>query len=458
METFTGTVITTALPAMAKSFGSDPVRLSLGITGYMLSLAIFIPLSGWIADRHGARTIFRAAIGIFTIASVFCGLSNDLLQLVAARVIQGIGGAMMVPVGRLVLLRSVERSDYVRAMSYVVVPAFMGPVLGPPIGGFITTYLSWRWVFYLNVPIGVVGMVLVTLLIKNQREPQTPPLDWRGFILSGVSLACILYSLDLAAHGNTDATIACLGLLVAGVGIGVFAVAHARRHPFPLIDLSLFRLPTFALAVGGGVIFRIAAGAIPFLLPVFLQVGLGMTAFAAGILILADSLGNIAMNAVAPATLRRFGFRVILVYNGVLSAGAVAGPALIGVTTPDAVICVGFLLAGLLRSLQYNALSTLQYAEIPARDMSAATSLASMVQQLCNGAGIAVGAVLLQLALMSRGASAGAISARDVRVVLVAAGCLALGSLLFFRRLAPDAGAELSGHGAVAKPAPRSAD
>ncbi len=328
-------------------------------------------------------------------------------------------------------------------------PAFLGPVVGPPIGGFITTYVSWRWVFFLNIPIGIMGMVLVSFLIKNFREPQTPPLDWLGFLLSGVSLASILYSLDLAARGGAGADLAFVGLLAIGLAIGVIAVLHAQRHPYPLIDLSLFRLPTFSVGIWGGLFFRVSAGSIPFLLPVFLQVGLGMTAFVSGVLIFADALGNIAMNAAAPAVLRRFGFKKVLIYNGVLSGLAIAVPALIGAATPASVIFGVFLVAGFLRSLQYNALSTLQYAEIMGSDMSAATSFASMVQQLCSGAGIATGAVLLHLALISRGAAATALAARDVRLAFVAVGCLALVSLLFYRRLSANAGAEVSGHGIV---------
>ena len=327
METFTGTVITTALPAMARSFGSDPVRLSLGVTAYMLSLAIFIPLSGWIADRYGSRTVFRAAIGLFTLASVLCGLSDNLAELVLARVVQGVGGAMMVPVGRLVMFRSVDRSQYVRAMAWMTVPAFIGPVVGPPIGGFITTYFSWRWVFFLNVPIGILGMVLVTYLIENFRESAARPLDWLGFVLSGLSLASILYSLDLAAHGSLGDALGFVALFAAGLGVGTLAVLHALRHPTPLLNLALFRFPTFALSVWGGLFFRISAGSIPFLLPVFLQVGLGMTAFVSGMLIFADAIGNCAMNAVAPATLRRFGFRSVVVWNAVISAAGMAASA-----------------------------------------------------------------------------------------------------------------------------------
>jgi len=309
--------------------------------------------------------------------------------------------------------------------------------------------MSWRWVFFLNIPVGVIGMVLVTLLIENQREPQTPPLDWAGFLLSGVSLASLLYSLDLAARGGAGAGLAFVALLAFGLGLGIVALLHARRHPFPLIDLSLFRLPTFSVAVSGGMFFRVSAGSIPFLLPVFLQVGLGMTAFVAGVLIFADALGNVGMNAIAPAVLRRWGFRKVLLYNGVLSGCAIAAPALIGTATPAWAIFIGFIFAGLTRSMQYNALSTLQYAEVGAREMSAATSLASMVQQLCSGGGIAVAALLMQLALLTRGAAGDELAARDIRVSFVAAGLFALVAILFYRRLEARAGAEVSGHGIV---------
>jgi EmrB/QacA subfamily drug resistance transporter len=452
LETFTGTVITTALPAMAASFGTDPVRASLGVTAYMLSLAIFIPLSGWVADRHGARTVFRAAIGVFTLASVFCGLSNNLLELVLARIIQGVGGAMMVPVGRLVMLRSVPRSDYVRAMAWLVVPAFLGPVVGPPVGGFITTYFSWRWVFFINVPIGIVGMLLATILIENYREPEPKPFDWLGFLLSGASIAAVLYALDLAAHGSIGHGVLFVALMAGGIGLGWVAARHALNHSAPLIALGLFRHPTFALSIWGGMFFRTAAGSVPFLLPVFLQVGLGMTAFASGLLILADAIGNVAMNAVAPAAIRRWGFRNVLIVNGVVSALCIALGCTPSAATPVAAIFAAYLVFGFMRSLQYNALSTIQYAEIEPRDMSAATSFASMVQQLCSGGGIALAAVMMQLVLAARGAGAGALAASDIRFVFIAEGLLALSSVPFFRRLALDAGAEVSGHRA-ARPA-----
>jgi EmrB/QacA subfamily drug resistance transporter len=441
MENLDGTVITTALPTMATAFGDTPARLSLAITVYMISLAIFIPISGWVADRFGARTVFRAAIAVFTIGSVLCGLTNNLFELAAARILQGMGGAMMVPVGRLILLRSVPKPELVRAMAYLTVPALLGPVLGPPVGGFITTYASWRWIFFLNVPIGILGMVLVTLLIENYREEQTPALDWLGFVSSGGALAGLVYGLDLIGRPMM-ATDVIIAILSVSALLGAITVWHALRHPHPLIDLSLLRVPTYFASIVGGSIFRIGAGALPFLLPIMLQVGFGVTAFTSGLLTCSGAMGSFTMKMSARPILRRFGFRRVLVGNGVISGVSIMLCSLFAPTTPYVLILSVLLLGGFFRSLQYTSLNTVAYADITGGRMSGATSAASMMQQLSNGLGVALGALMLQVARRW----SGALTVFDFRAAFVLAGLLSLASVVFFARLHPAAGAEISGH------------
>ncbi|HLI10968.1 MAG TPA: MFS transporter [Alphaproteobacteria bacterium] len=445
MENLDGTIITTALPAMAESFKTTPIHLSLGITAYIFSLAVFIPISGWVADRYGSRTVFRAAIAVFTLGSALCGLCNNVPEFAAARVLQGIGGAMMVPVGRLVMLRSVAKSELVRAMAYLTVPALIGPVLGPPVGGFITTYFSWRWIFFLNLPFGILGIVLVTRLIDNYREPDSWPLDWLGFILTSIALTCLMYDSDLVGNPASSSTVILL-VLATSLGIGALAVMHARRQAHPIIDLSLLRIPTFVMTVSGGSIFRICAGAVPYLLPLLLQLGFGMTAFASGLLTFAGAVGSFTMKIATRPILKRYGFRRVLIGNGVLSAGSILVCALFSVSTPGLVIFALLLLGGFFRSLQYTSLNTLAFADIVPQKMSGATSVSSMMQQLSNGLGVALGAILLHVLLVLRGAEGEALSAADLRFAFLIVGLLSLTSLLFFRRLAADAGAEVSGH------------
>jgi EmrB/QacA subfamily drug resistance transporter len=445
MENLDGTVITTALPAMAQSFGTNPVRLSLGITSYMLSLAVFIPISGWVADRYGARTIFSAAIGVFTLGSILCGLSQNVPEFVGARVLQGIGGAMMVPVGRLVLLRSCEKSELVRAMSYLMVPAMIGPVVGPPLGGFITTFASWHWIFFLNVPIGALGMVLVRRYIENYREPALAPLDWRGFVLTGLSLSCLMYGLELV--GRADAELGqTLGFFAAGLAIGALAVRHALTHDKPLVDLALMRIPTFAATVMGGSLFRIGVGAIPFLVPLMLQVAFGMSAFSSGLLTFAAAAGSLTMKMSGGPILRRFGFRTVLVVNGAISAGFMMICVLFTPATPAVSIFMLLLAGGFFRSLEFTSLNTLAFADVSKPKMSAATSLSSMAQQVSLGAGVALGAILLHVCQNLRHAPHGPLVTGDFHVAFLLIGLISMAAVGLFLRLAPDAGWEVSGH------------
>src|SRR5690348_8331690 len=453
MENLDGTVITTALPTMATAFGDTPARLSLGVTVYMISLAIFIPISGWVADRFGARTVFRAAIAVFTVGSVLCGLTHGLLELAGARIVQGIGGAMMVPVGRLILLRSVSKPELVRAMAYLTVPALLGPVLGPPVGGFITTYASWRWIFFLNVPIGILGMVLVTLLIDNTKEAATPDLDWFGFLSSGGALAGLVYGLDLIGRPLVPADVI-IGILAASILLGTITVWHALRHPHPLIDLALLRVPSYRIGIIGGSIFRIGSGTLPFLLPIMLQVGFGVSAFTSGLLTCAAAMGSFTMKMAARPILRRFGFRRVLIGNGMISAVSITLCAAFWPTTPHAAILAVLLVSGFYRSLQYTSLNTVAYAEIGSSRMSAATSAASMMQQLSNGLGVAFGALMLQIARHW----SGALTVSDFHAAFGCAGLVSLAAVVIFLRLDPAAGAEISGHrGAAADIKPSSA-
>src|SRR5216683_592744 len=299
MENLDSTVIATALPQIAASLGEDPLRLNLAITAYLLSLAVFIPLSGWVADRYGARRVFRAAIVIFTVGSACCGLANSLPELVAARILhQGLGGAMMVPVGRLVMLRAVPKSELVRAMSYLTVPALVGPVLGPPLGGLIVTYSSWRWIFFINLPIGLLGIVLATLFIEDVRETAMWPLDVRGFLLAGLGLSGLMFGFETAGRGVLPGSLVAVLLAVGALALALY-VLHARVIAAPIIDLRLLSIPTFAGAIIGGSIFRIGVGALPFLLPLMLQLGFGLSPFASGLLTFASAAGALTMKFTA---------------------------------------------------------------------------------------------------------------------------------------------------------------
>jgi EmrB/QacA subfamily drug resistance transporter len=443
MQQIDSTVITTALPQMAISLHADPVRLSLAVTAYLLSLAIFVPVSGWAADRFGGRVVFRAAIALFTLGSILCGLSGNVVELTAARVLQGLGGAMMVPVGRLVLFRSVEKTALIATMAYLQVPAQIGPVLGPPIGGFITTYFSWRWIFLVNVPLGLLGIVLVTLFFENPKEETQRPLDWMGFALTGTSLFCIAYGVEAIGRGHGGVAVA-LGLLVFGFALGALALRHLRRAEHPLLDLSVFRIQTFQASIYGGSLFRAGAGSLVFLLPLLLQLVFGLTAFASGTITFATAAGSLTMKLTARPIIKRFGFRNVILFNGVISAATIAMCALFTASLPALLIFGLLLIAGFFQSLQFTATQAMTYADVEQPLMSTATSIASMTQQLSRGFGISFVALLLQLSHAARGAAS--LGRIDFVVAFAGAAALPLLSLFFGWGLAPDAAAEVSGH------------
>ena len=443
MQQIDATAITTALPQMAVSLNTDPVRLTIAVTAYLLSIAVFIPVSGWAADRFGGRTVFRAAIALFTFGSILCGISETVLQLTMARVLQGLGGAMMVPVGRLVLFRSIEKSQLIPTMAYLQVPAQLGPVLGPLVGGFITTYFSWRWIFFVNVPLGILGMVLVTRYFDNPKEDNPRPMDWIGFALTGVSLSCIMYGIEAIGRGSGEAALAG-AILITGVIVGALALRHLARHANPLLDLDLFRSPTFRAGIGGGSLFRAGAGSLVYLLPLLLQVVFGMTAFVSGILTFASAAGAMSMKLTARPILKRFGFRNAMVGNAIISAATIAMCAFFTQATPVLLIFVLLLIAGFFQSFQLTATQAIVYADVQHSKMSTASSIASMAQQLSRGFGIAFAAGLLNLAVAWRGGDH--LTLVDLQVAFAGATVFALLSVLFCLPLAPDAAVEVSGH------------
>ncbi|MBB5498194.1 MFS transporter [Paraburkholderia sp. MM5384-R2] len=445
MEYLDTTVIATALPQMARSFGVGPNSLSLGMTAYMLALAIFIPASGWVADRCGARTVFVSAIGVFTVASVLCGLSQNVPEFTAARLLQGIGGAMMVPVGRLIVVRSTEKARMMQAISTITWPAIAAPVVGPPIGGFITTYASWRWIFLLNVPFGLAAIAVALAIVPNLRGTERKPLDVVGLLLGGVALTAILYGAELASQAATNPWLA-VSIVAGGLLVGALAFQHAKRHPYPLVDVSTLKVPTFSVTVITGSFTRIGIGAVPYLMPLLFQVGFGLSAFRSGLLLLASALGNLGMKALTTRILKRYGFRMVSIVDV-----AVAGIFIIacGLLTPDVplvfVLIVVFVY-GVARSMQFSTLATLAYADIPQPQMSAASTLWSAAAQMTIGLGIAFGAVSLRVAALFNGETTGHVfTLDDFRLAFLFAGVLTLLSVPGYMGLARNAGQSIGG-------------
>ncbi len=443
MENMDSTVIATSLPAIAADIGQSPLALKLALTSYLVSLAVFIPVSGWVADRYGSRTVFASAIVVFVAGSVACALCSTLHAFVVARFVQGMGGALMVPVGRLVLMRSVPKHEYVAALNYLTIPALMGPVIGPALGGAITLYFHWRWIFAINVPISALGLWLVLRHIPNVRIDAHPALDVRGFVLSGAGLAVLMLGLS-SLGGHLMSGAATLACVVAGT-LALLAYGwHARHVAHPVIDLRLFRLPSFFHGTLVGSLFRIGLGATPFLLPLLLQVGFGLNPLQSGLLTCMTAVGAMFMKTLTIRILRRYGFRAVLVVNGTLAALSGGVACLFTAATPHAVIALVLLLSGCLRSLQFTALQALSFADIAAADTGQAASISSMLQRLSQSLGIAAGAYLLQLSSHFQGHDE--IVATDFWPAFLVLTVVALAAPLWHRRLPHDVGHDVSGH------------
>jgi EmrB/QacA subfamily drug resistance transporter len=443
MEGLDSTMIAVAIPDMAKSLGESPLRLNLVIATYLLSLAVFIPVSGWIADRLGARVVFCAAIAIFAIGSALSGLSTSLPMMLVMRVLQGFGGAMMTPVGRLILLRSFPRSEFVSAMNWMTIPAMIGPTVGPIVGGFLTTYFSWHAIFFLNVPIGIAGVGLALWLIGDFQAPAPTRFDLRGFFIAGGGLALLELAIENVGRPIIPGALG-MAFLPAAIGILLLYGWHARRREDPILDLRLLRIRTFRIGTVSGSVCRMGLDAVPFLLPLLFQVGFGLSPLQSGLLSFSSSLGAMLVRTCSAAFLRVFGFRRLLVGNAFLAAAVTAGCALLRPDTPAWLIVAFVLLSGCVRSIQYLGLNTISYADVPASVLSKSTSVGGVAQQLARGFGIAIGAALLAVI-----AGPHTLSIGDFRLAFLLIALLPLSSALGFLRLSPVDGAEVSGHRAA---------
>jgi len=444
MENMDSTVIATSLPAIAEALGTNPLALKLAVTSYLLALAICIPASGWVADRYGARKVFRIAIAVFMLGSIGCALSRSLEEFVLARILQGMGGAMMTPVGRLILLRSIDKRLLVNAMSLVTITALLGPISGPPLGGFITTYASWHWIFIINVPIGLLGIAMATLYIPDVHAERPEPFDFAGFVLSGLGVGGLAFGLSIMGLAFLP-----VGVVAALIGVGAISsaayIVHARRTTAPILDLTLFKLPTFRASIFGGFMFRLGIGALPFLLPLLLQLGFGLTPFQSGLITFTGALGAIFMKAAAASVLRRFGYRPVLVYNSLISGAFLAACALFVPGMPFVGMVAILLSGGFFRSLQFTSINTIAYAELEPRQLSKATAMVSAAQQLSLSTGVALGALIVEITLWLKHSPA--MGATDFPPAFLAISLLSASAGLIFARLRPEAGAELIGGG-----------
>jgi EmrB/QacA subfamily drug resistance transporter len=443
MQNLDSSVVATALPAMARDLGRDPVHLSVAITSYLVALCVFIPVSGWVADRFGPRRVFMWAILVFTGASALVGLSQGLGTLVAARVLQGLGGAMMVPVGRLLLLRRVSKEELLTAMTWLTMPALLGPIFGPPIGGLLTDAVSWRAVFWINIPVGALGLLLVWRFIPELEKQDPGPLDTRGLLFWGIALALLVSGLETIGRGLVPvwATLAVLGL---GALATLAAVLHSKQAVRPAVDLSLLSIPSFGMPMLSGTLFRIGAGALPFMLPLTLQLVFGLSASGSGLLTFATALGALTMKPLIRPLLRRFGFRTILVANAVAAAAGVAACALFNPSWPPIAIFLVLAAGGLSRSLQFTSMATMAFADVPQNKLAAATAMTGTIQQLSVALGVVLGSLTLAAGMYVRGTAEPGLA--EFQAGFVVAGLVMLAMLPGALRLPRDTAARVSGH------------
>ena len=441
MEQLDATIITTAIPNMSRSLGVTPVRMNLAVTSYVLTLAVFIPVSGWFADRFGARRIFILALAIFTIGSALCGAVDNFFELVGTRILQGLGGAMMTPVGRLILLRSFPRSELVRAMTYMALPAVIGPIMGPLLGGFLTTYASWRWIFYLNLPFGAIGIFLALRYLDDIREEAGKRFDFPGFLMVGAGFALLQFGMDNVGRPTLSTSTIALILVTAAALFWTFGY-YARRVQAPAVDLALFRLRSFAVGTLAGGLCRVAMNATPFLLPLMLQIGFGMSPIGSGSLTFVGTIGILMVRFIIGRLLRAFGFEKMLVGSAIAASCVLAGFSLIGPQTPHWLIGCYVFVNGLVQALQFMTSNTLSYSDASEAQLSQATSLGGVIQQLTVSFGVSIGAMLLSLL----SGSDHALTPAKFHAAFLIVALLPLLAIPGFMRLRPEDGIQVSGY------------
>ncbi|MBU3574967.1 DHA2 family efflux MFS transporter permease subunit [Polynucleobacter sp. UK-Mo-2m-Kol15] len=442
MENLDGTIIATSLPSMASDFGSSEIDVASGMTSYLLTLAVLIPVSGWFSDRFGARRIFTLAIAIFTGASILCGLSDSLSMFILARVLQGVGGALMVPVGRAVVLRGTPKEGVIRAVALITWPGLIAPVVGPAIGGFITTYASWHWIFFINVPLGLIGIFMSLSLLEQSQEIQQKPFDYFGFIFSGLALATFIYCLELSHHFERN-----LWLLLITLSICIISAYLAYRHlricEYPLMDLKLLDIPSFAVSIQAGIIFRTTLSAVPFLMPLLFQLAFGMDAFTAGLMVLSIFVGNLAMKAVTSPILHRFGFKRVMIINGVLSILSIIACAFISPSMALPIILLILFLNGIFRSMQFTSINTIGFADLLGKQIGSASAITSTSMQLANALGVALASLGLVLAQNLRDPQSTVLSLADFQMSLVLIALISFTGLFSLLKLPNHAGDDI---------------
>ena len=443
MEALDTTILNTAVPAIARALHVAPLSMKAVLSSYTLSLAVFIPISGWMADRYGTRRVFSSAIGLFTLGSLFCGLSGSIHVLVACRILQGCGGAMMVPVGRITMVRTFAKSELIRAMSFVAIPGLVGPMLGPFAGGLIVAYFHWRVIFFVNLPIGLLGLYLVYRHLPDYREENSHPLDFIGLILFGSGVALLSDVLEVFGE-HTLGWQVMLGLLAISAVLLAAYGFHSTRTQFPLLRLNLFRIRSFRAAVSGSYFTRLGIGGIPFLFPLLYQVGLGFTPIQSGLLMIPQAFAAMSLKLTMPLILRRLGYRAVLLSNTMILGLLIILFSTIGPGTPVWLIVIQLFTFGFFTSLQYTSMNTLAYADIAEDETSGASTIASTMQQMSISFGVATASLATAFFIPDRFHTNAPQMIQGIHKAFIALGALTILSSIIFRELKSEDGAAVS--------------